>query len=299
MKNKKVIVLAGFARGGTSIVWNILQSHPEICAPDLESGELIAASPVLSAIFSRPRLLRLWPVRRAADRLLFRLKMENLDHRDNRYVAPSVLYTRRQVARAALCLKSVNRDVRLTEHLVRIYPGLYFICLTRNGYALCEGYRRRNHPVEYAAELYSRMARKMQELSLCLKRFKLVRFEDVLADPFAAAGDLYRFVEVDPRLDWLRLKSKKVMGRNGVHATRYGEEHRKYWFTRETISEILEQDIDRRQASRLDEEDVRAFRRRARGALSYFGYSPDAPASSHQPCSTATAARTSKRSSAR
>ena len=43
MKNKKVIVIYGFQRGDTNIVYNIFQSHPLVCSPnDLETGEIIS-----------------------------------------------------------------------------------------------------------------------------------------------------------------------------------------------------------------------------------------------------------------
>ena len=43
MKNNKVIVIYGFQRGGTNIVYNIFQSHPLVCSPnDLETGEIIS-----------------------------------------------------------------------------------------------------------------------------------------------------------------------------------------------------------------------------------------------------------------
>ena len=31
MKNQKVIVVNGISRGGTNILWNMIQSHPAVC----------------------------------------------------------------------------------------------------------------------------------------------------------------------------------------------------------------------------------------------------------------------------
>ena len=43
MTNQKVIVINGFQRGGTNIVYNIFQSHPSVCSPNnLETGEIIS-----------------------------------------------------------------------------------------------------------------------------------------------------------------------------------------------------------------------------------------------------------------
>lgn len=41
MKNSKIVVLNGLERGGTDIVWNILQTHPQLCSPELETGEIL------------------------------------------------------------------------------------------------------------------------------------------------------------------------------------------------------------------------------------------------------------------
>ncbi len=47
MKNKNVVLLIGLSRGGTNIAWNVLQSHPGICSPIYETGELVAKTRAL------------------------------------------------------------------------------------------------------------------------------------------------------------------------------------------------------------------------------------------------------------
>lgn len=121
--------------------------------------------------------------------------------------------------------------------------------------------------------IYREIAREMARFADSIPRFKLIRFEDILNKPFDVAEELYEFAEVSPvATDYLRLKSKKVVDEQGEHKVSHGDEERKYWFTRETIDQILKPGIDQTQMDRLSKESVRDFEREARPALEYLGY---------------------------
>jgi hypothetical protein len=275
MKNQKVIVLSGYCYGGTNIVWNILQSHPQICSPMFETGQLFHRSKFLRLCHALPKgvLSRFWL--RKMDAEFRRFKLANLTHRDNKYLAEGVPYEERQVEDAALCFKSVNYDINLTEEILKVYPDLYFVALTRNGYALGDGYLRRRYSASDFGRIYREIAEIMRGYAERLDRFKLVRFEDVLADPFRVAEDLYEFVEVSPAsVDSLRLKVKKTIGADGDHSVPYGSEKRKYWFDRSAIGQLLDPGIDDAQKRRISEQAVLDFETEAHSALEFFGYEP-------------------------
>ena len=271
MRNKKVIVLSGYARGGTNIAWNLLQSHPEVCSPMYETGQLFRWSWILficRLFLGYPRFCR-----RMIDAELHRYKMMNLNHMDNKYIKEEKLYTAQQIESAAVCLKSVNYDILLTEILLKVYPELYFIALTRNGYALTDGYVRRGKSVAYAARLYNRIGKRMRIYADSLSRFKMIKFEDVLQHPFKMAEDLFEFVDVYPhRLEKLRLKSKKILNKHNEHKTAFGNEHRKYWFDRESIGNIIDPNVNTHQVNRLTKEMIGEFNHLAGSALHFFGY---------------------------
>jgi hypothetical protein len=42
MLNEKVIVINGISRGGTNILWNMVQSHPVVCGAMYETDQLFA-----------------------------------------------------------------------------------------------------------------------------------------------------------------------------------------------------------------------------------------------------------------
>jgi len=272
VKNEKVIVLSGYCYGGTNIAWNLLQSHPNIVSPIYETGQLFHKSTILRVCHKLPKAM-LSPLLSKMDGIFNKFKLENLTHEENKYVAEGVLYEQRQVEAAALCFKSVNYDIKLTEELLQVYPDLYFIALSRNGYSLCDGYLRRGYTAAGFGRIYREIAELMAGYSNKTPRFKLIKFEDVLADPFGVAEELYRFVEVDPvETARLRLKVKKTINQEGEHAVSFGSEKRKYWFTRDTIGQLLDPGIDDTQSDRLSTDSMRDFEKQAGTALDFFGY---------------------------
>lgn len=275
MKNEKVILISGFARGGTNVLWNILQSHRDIVAPPYETGQMFKKSPLLRALKTRHMWKRLPFSSQVVDYNLYRFKMESMTHPDNRFVSEGTPYSHEEMAKSALCLKSVNNDIRLADLLVDVYPDLFFIGLARNGYSLADGYIRRGQSAGDAGRLYRRIAEQMGRVSTFVSHFKIVKFEEVLQKPFEIARKLYEFVDVHPHeLEKLRLKSKRVISKNGEHNVAFGEEHRKYWFSRDTIDDILDPDIDQKQSYRLSDKDRDEFHREAGSALEFFGYEP-------------------------
>ena len=111
------------------------------------------------------------------DAVFSKLKLSNLSHEDNKYAAEGLLYEPHQVEEAALCFKSVNYDINLTEELLKVYPDLYFIALSRNGYALCDGYLRRGYSATDFGRIYREIAEIMGRYSNSTPRFKLIKFE--------------------------------------------------------------------------------------------------------------------------
>lgn len=74
------------------------------------------------------------------------------------------------------------------------------------------------------------------------------------------------------KIDKLRLKAKKVINAEGEHRTTFGDGHRKYWFSRSNIKEILNRDVNHTQYARLGQQDIYDFENEAQAALEFFGY---------------------------
>jgi len=287
MKHRRILVLNGLRRGGTSIVWNILESHPGICSPLEETGQLIYPElltwlPELATkLVVRTTLTRSWApsalVRHFDDdiqRVLWERKRSNLEDPDNKYKYEGEPYLPDEIDEALLCLKSVNLDTFLVDYFARFYENARFIGLIRNGYAILNGAMRRGDSAEKVGRDYRRVGQKMIQDERERSDYMLLKFEDVLAEPFEAAARLFEFAGVAPvRLDKLRLKSKRVLSPDGQHEVRFGEEDRKYWFGPDQIWSILDKDVNKTQVDRLSSEDLHTFERHAGPVLDHFGYS--------------------------
>ena len=286
--NSKIIVINALSRGGSNLVWNALQSHPKVCSPILETGQIIyptgssATNPLgRTVVFLFRQLVNgsvLSPglsatlFGKSIDHKLYSNKLLNLDSDDNREQEENTPYTREEVSNAVLCTKSLDRDVFLTDFFDHLYPSSFFIGLVRNGYAVCEGWMRRGLSPSLAGRLYARYTQKILDDSERLSNYHLIRFEDFLKDPFSAAKELFSFADLEPNsLEKLRFKSKNVIS-EGEHKPAYGTENCKYWVDRSSIQDFIRPDISSRQASLLPVEARKSFEVHAMPQLTALGY---------------------------
>jgi hypothetical protein len=189
-------------------LWNILQSHPQVCSPKLETGEIFFESGILQKIKKWPWIPLIFPY--IIDKELYRYKMLTLNHPTNIYKTEDERYTKEEVSEATLCMKSVNDDIFLTDILLKTYPEMYIIGLVRSGYALLDGNIRRGRSVRETAELYNRITNQMRSYEKRVTGFKMIKFEEVLSSAFEIGSTLFEFAEMDPtQIEKIRLKSKK------------------------------------------------------------------------------------------
>jgi hypothetical protein len=282
VKNDKVTVINGLSRGGTNIIWNLMQSHPDVCSPIYETGEVLlkygsinGRAPLRS--FLAGPLARAWPVSRmvqkGVDSRLYRFKMSTLEHDSNRYRTEDELYDPQSVAASMLCLKSTDKDIKFSRLFSQMWPDPYFITLMRNGYAVCEGWMRRGASAQKVGRFYRWFGEQVIRDSDLYPNYKVVKFEDMMQAPFDTAFDLFKFTGLEPsELPKLRLKAKRVLSDGGDHETRFGDENSKYWFDREEISQMIDPTSSETQSTALSDEDRSAFEREAGPVLEHFGY---------------------------
>ena len=95
MKNDTAIFLTGFARGGTNIAWNLVQSHPDVTTPIDEIGQLRRRSLLFRlALDNAPKSDF---CRKQAIRMLKRYQMNTLRDVDNKYKHENVEYSESEV----------------------------------------------------------------------------------------------------------------------------------------------------------------------------------------------------------
>ncbi len=260
MRNRKVIILNGMQRGGTNVVWNLLQSHPDIVSPIYETGQIIypkwlgrsRAGKLARALLRTGVRTGLPPLLSRVDRLLHEYKMRNLDHPDNRYKAQGVLYTPAELESTTVVTKSVGDDVRLTPALAAYFPDARCISVVRNGFAVCEGWIRRGIPPERAAGAYVDTMNEILRLDMEIDAHLVVKFEQCIEDPLGQLVRMCDFAGIDPdRVDRIRIKAKAVLGDDGSHDAAFGVEGRKIWIDPDEANRYLDPQVTRRQADRL------------------------------------------------
>jgi hypothetical protein len=81
---------------------------------------------------------------RLVDKRLYNFKLRNLGDPYNGFKVEGVPYTREEIAKTGVCLKSINNTMFATPFFYRVYgKRLYAIGIVRDGYAICESWVRR------------------------------------------------------------------------------------------------------------------------------------------------------------
>lgn len=275
MRKNSVVVINGFTYGGSNLLWNVLQSHPSLVSVMKETGEYLFPRP-WNKIQGPLRSILLSLDSLGANRIeaIGRHISENLDSKDHQEKAPGVLYSKEEIQNAVPVYKSLNEDVFLNPLFHKAFDEVFTIAIVRNGYALCESWKRRGRTTAEAIDHYHRIGRYFMEQEQKDPRFKVVRMEDILIDPFAVSVDLNKFLGLDPQeLDHLRLKSKKLVGKDGSHEVRFGKQNSKYWFDKTSIEQFIDKGINEKQLKQLTDNDRATFESQAGDILAHFGYS--------------------------
>ncbi len=176
MLNERPIFVNSYARGGSNIVWEILQSHPDAAAPIGETDKAIWEEAgnrkewmnfwlSLRGGYPLPRIRTkggFWMMnyglfkaenyterslnsysKAYLDDFLYRWKLKNIDHPYNKYKNEKDIYTLDELKQTRVVAKHVNGLVFLTPALIEMYPDSVHFGLVRNGLALCESRIRR------------------------------------------------------------------------------------------------------------------------------------------------------------
>ena len=307
MLNKQPIFVNTFARGGSNIVWEILQSHPDVSAPIEETDKIIwqEAGKWKSAVnfylslrsgYPLPNIIKeqgYWMMnygvfhannhterklnnfaRKYLDNLLYTWKLKNLDHPFNKYKTPNEIYTLEELKQTRVAAKHVNGLIFLTPALIEMYPDSVHFGLVRNGLALCESRLRRKTFKEAGkfGILYDKIVDKFFEYEAKYPNFHLLKFEDLLANPKKFVHDLYdkAGLKYGDKID-LRLKAKKHINASGVHETAF-QENSKYWIELNDFFNFVNPKINENQIAHLPVHDQQLFLKFAKKSMEHLEY---------------------------
>lgn len=297
MLNQRPIFIVGFGRGGSSILLNILRSHPDVCSPRGETQQVFHGKPDENFHTRVTKLLRYAPVaiaqrqdvfsirslkprrafsafsRRTIDRVLFDDKCQALGQTQNLFKSEAVKYSNDEILRSRLLCKNLNGLAFLTVEFAKMYPDATFFGLVRNGFAICESHIRRwGKPAHEVGALYKAVCERMIRDAEEYPNFHLVKYEDIVSDTAQASATVFELADLDKSLvEKFRLVINKGKGsteRTGGEATEL------QWYSWNEFAEVVTPKMNMEQVEYMSEhKEIReSFLESAGPSMKHFGY---------------------------
>ena len=274
----KAIIINCMGRSGSNILWNLLQSSPDVISPGREFHQFFV---------SRASHRRLWrtlattaeamplvrgKIHEMTRARLHRAKVDQLTHPKNKFKDRESIYTQQEADAAHLCFKVMGKDIVLNGMLENCFEETTFVGLVRNGYALCEGEMRRGVSARRAGRNYRRFVEDLMAFGTRTDRFAQIRFEDMIKEPVRTAHDLYRFCRVAPPINGefrLKVKSTTTGKEKSIGV---GVVNEKVWLSEDDLGSFFDTEIDTAQIGSLEAGDRRQFLDEAGPAMAALGY---------------------------
>lgn len=195
IKDHKWVFIVGSYNSGTTLLNEILSSHPQISGlPD--EGVMLSNQLVRPEDFGWRRM---WS---ECEELMMNSKVNEKiikKHWSHFY----------DLNKPFLLEKSISNTTRLDFFNKKFQPA-YFIHIVRNGYAVAEGIRRRaaimkgnphygqpHYPIELCAKQWVSSLRKVEEERIHLKNFIEVRYEDLTAQPDKTINEILTYLNLE------------------------------------------------------------------------------------------------------
>ena len=298
MRNQAPIFVNGFSRGGTTILTNLLASHPQVCligeTHHAFKGHNITDSvwsiirkcvyhdaPILARQcqdFFSPRLiaprkpLAKW-ARRRIDRVLYREKLRSRHPILNRFKGPNTEYQSDEIVSSRLLCKNIDGMIYASDEFAQMYPDASFFGLVRNGLAVCEGHLRRGRSAEEIGWRYQVLVDKMCQDAERISRYHMLRFEDIVMNPTETLNRIYMQSGLNiNQLSEIRMQIRRVMDSQGNHRLIGDSEWDVVWLSPFQLEKHFEKDVDQNQVKRLPVKDRDAFLKQAGRAMELLGY---------------------------
>lgn len=195
----KWLFLVGCYNSGTTILRRILESHPDIAGLPHEGVQMTDAFPDLET-GGFPRMM-------FANRQMWDLPDEGAETRVTRAIRD---WSPWWPSSAPVFLeKSIDHTTRI-PWLDRHFPNAHFVAITRNGYCVCEGVRRRATPqgaarqalgAEYPMPMIAAQWAAFDALlhdNLPVTRHYHLRYEDFMSEPVRHIDAILDFIGANP-----------------------------------------------------------------------------------------------------
>lgn len=298
METETPIFVTGFSRGGTTILMNLLASHPDVCTVGeihqifKGSNVLDSAWEIISKAITRdlPLILasgqdfvspRNWSPRTPIGartqefvrRVLRRAKRNSTHEYLNRYKTPDTCYTPDERRNARMLGKNLDGMAFLSDTMLQMYPEAEVVGLIRNGFAICEGHVRRGRSAREVGRLYRLVVEKMLRDQQRAPNYHIIKFDELVQKPIRRLKHLFVRLGLNPfQLEHVRLQQRKLINDQGVHELQGDCEWSLQWMRLNDLPEFLDPRVDARQIERLRATDREQFLLEAGEVMERLGY---------------------------
>ena len=239
---KKWIFVVGCYNSGTTLLHDVIASHPSVASLPRE-GQYCTDQLTIPSDMGLPRTWALAP-----ERFVPRPGNEPDAEKLKRQWCGMMSDPRLPV----FIEKSIPNAARI-EWLNRHFDNAHFIALVRNGYAVSEGINRKaGQSVEIAAKQWQQSNRIMLDQLDKVKNKLILKYEDITAQPAEQMQGIMDFLE----LDGSQLLADRKWTVHGITSTI--------------------RNMNARSLSRLSPEDKKYIYQEAHELLDYFDYSTEA-----------------------
>lgn len=243
-KPQKWVFIVGTTNSGTTLMHHLLALHPSIGSMKNE-GQFYTDQ---LAIPKKKGEARLWTKNKA----LFYLNE----------ITPTTINVKRIKKQWALYYNDPNRPILMDKTpvnslrvrwLQKEFSNAYFIGMYRNGYAVSEGIARKTGcSIAEAAEHWFLNNQIMVEDFELLNNKMILKYEDLVEDPYKIAQGIFDFLNIDP------LSKEQILRKYFIHGIE---------------SEVL--NMNNEAIDRLTQADIETINEKAGIMLKYFNYHPN------------------------
>ena len=296
---KKPIFIVAFAHGGSSLLLNLIRSHPNVLGIGSAETQQVFKGTSRESLQTRfAKLLRYLPIllaeryhvfsvnrweprpafnsftKKQIDKVLYYEKLSGCDQRQYLYKTENEIYTLAEIYKSRLVFKNLDGLIFLSAEFAKMYPDGTFIALVRNGLAVCEGHLRRGHKLKDIAHNYEKACKQIIIDSQKIPNYHIVRYEDIMTKPYDMLKRIYQLSNLDIGLvKKIRLKTTKVITKSGkteyVHGTRMKQA---IWYEINNFDKHFRPNTNIHQIKRLSKKQKSIIIEIAKSSLENFNY---------------------------
>jgi hypothetical protein len=200
----KPIFVFGCCNSGTTILWQALKSHQNLCGPEVEGQDLETLPKVMKHYLGKSTF-RLW----AHPKFKSCYYLTEKDCSEENATIVKDVYKKYLIENKRFITKS-PADTMRARFIQEVFPDAIFIAVVRNGYAVSEGIVRKRKldpdrpqfeglytTIEEAAEQWFRANVVCLSHTKFLRNYKIIRYEDLVNNPKETLHSVLDFCELN------------------------------------------------------------------------------------------------------